>query len=99
MATALTLGARSTLGARRAEERRRPRHLRLRRPRHLRALFSGQVFHTPYPAQTAFVDEVDTQLIAAAGLPNVDGLPVLSHYSAGVDVEVFPLQRISSASE
>ena len=63
------------------------------------AIFSGQVFHSPYPVQTAFVDEVDDQLIAAAGLQKVQGLPALTHYSAGVDVEVFPLQRISNAGE
>ena len=62
-------------------------------------IFSGQVFHTPYPVQTAFVDEVDDQLIAAAGLPKVRGLPALTHYSAGVDVEVFPLQRIFNAGK
>lgn len=63
------------------------------------AIFSGQVFHTPYPVQTAMVDEVDDQLVAAAGLPKVDGMPAFVHYSAGVDVEVFPLQRIANAGE
>jgi len=52
----------------------------------------GQVHHTPYPVQHAEVVEVHDELVAAAGLPAVLGLPSHVHYSAGVDVEVFALE-------
>lgn len=51
----------------------------------------GQVHHVPYPLRRARVLEVEDQLVAAASLPSVSGLPELAHYSPGVDVEVFPL--------
>jgi uncharacterized protein len=51
----------------------------------------GQVHHVPYPVHRAEVLEVRDQLVAAAGLPAVSGLPVHAHYSPGVDVEVFAL--------
>ena len=54
----------------------------------------GQVHHTPYPVQHAEVLEVQDELVAAAGLPAVSGLPSHVHYSSGVDVEVFALQAI-----
>lgn len=55
----------------------------------------GQVHHSPYPAQLARVIDVHDSLVAASGLPAADGLPPLAHYAAGVDVEVFSLQRTS----
>jgi len=55
----------------------------------------GQVYHTPYPAHTAEVLEVEDSLATAAGLPQLQGLPELAHYSPGVDVEIFGLQPIA----
>lgn len=52
----------------------------------------GQVHHVPYPAHRVDVMEVTDQLVAAAGLPPVAGLPLHAHYSPGVDVEVFALE-------
>jgi uncharacterized protein len=54
----------------------------------------GQVHHRPYPVQRARVLEVQDELIAAAGLPAVSTPPRWAHYSAGVDVEVFPLRTV-----
>jgi uncharacterized protein YqjF (DUF2071 family) len=55
--------------------------------------FKGQVHHVPYPAHRAEVIEMNDQLVAAAGLPAVAGMPRHVHYSPGVDVEVFALER------
>lgn len=54
----------------------------------------GQVHHAPYPVQRAQVLQVHDELVAAAGLPAVSGLPSLVHYSPGVDVEVFALEAV-----
>jgi uncharacterized protein YqjF (DUF2071 family) len=53
----------------------------------------GQVHHVAYPAHRAEVLQVSDQLVAAAGLPAVVGPPLHVHYSPGVDVEVFALER------
>jgi uncharacterized protein YqjF (DUF2071 family) len=61
-------------------------------------LLSGQVNHVPYPAHQAEVLEVHDELVAAGGLPPVQGPPVLMHYSPGVDVEVFALRPVAARS-
>jgi uncharacterized protein YqjF (DUF2071 family) len=48
-----------------------------------------QIHHTPYPAQMVTVHHLRESLCAAAGLPSVLGLPPITHYAAGVDVEIF----------
>ena len=53
----------------------------------------GQVHHTPYPAHRASLVDVHDELVSAAGLPAVSGQPAHVHYSPGVDVEVFALER------
>ncbi|MEO8497636.1 MAG: DUF2071 domain-containing protein [Planctomycetota bacterium] len=58
-------------------------------------VYSGQVHHVPYPARDATVLNVDDGLIAATGLPTVTTPPAFAHFSPGVDVEVFPLSRVS----
>jgi len=58
------------------------------------ALKRGTVHHTPYPAHRATVLEVHDELMAAAGLPQPQGLPPVAHFSPGVDVEVFALQPV-----
>lgn len=56
-------------------------------------ILTGQVHHQPYPAYRAQVHESRESLLAAAGLPAANGLPLYAHYSTGVDVEVFGLER------
>lgn len=56
-------------------------------------LHRGQVHHAPYPAAHARVTALDEGLLAAAGLQRPDTAPIV-HYASGVDVEIFPLQRI-----
>jgi uncharacterized protein YqjF (DUF2071 family) len=62
---------------------------------HRGTLYVGQVHHTPYPAQRAEVLELEDHLLEAAGLGACPGLPVYTHYAAGVDVEVFDLRPVS----
>ncbi len=54
-------------------------------------ILAGQVHHSPYPAFDATVLSVDDGLMPAAGFPKTSTWPYFSHYSPGVDVEVFPL--------
>lgn len=54
----------------------------------------GQVHHVPYPVRWAEVLDCSEGLMERAGLPRPRGLPELVHYSDGVDVEVFGLQRM-----
>lgn len=50
----------------------------------------GQVHHAPYPLHEATLLSCEQTMLSAAGLPS--GCPVFStHYSPGVDVEVFGL--------
>ncbi len=56
-------------------------------------LYTGQVHHTPYPARRAEVLEIRDRLLPAAGIAGCDGPPAFAHYSEGVDVEVFALQK------
>jgi len=56
------------------------------------ALRKGQVHHVPYPLHDAQVIAVHDELVAAAGLPPVCNAPLYTHYSPGVDVEVFALE-------
>lgn len=57
-------------------------------------LYSGQVHHSPYPAHTAEVLEIEDTLLTATGISNCQGLPAFAHYSPGVDVEIYDLQPI-----
>lgn len=59
------------------------------------SVLTGQVHHSPYGVWAAVIDELGGDLMTAVGLPAVDGLPPLVHYSPGVDVEVFALQELS----
>jgi uncharacterized protein YqjF (DUF2071 family) len=61
-------------------------------------VWSGRVHHAPYPVQRARVLEVHDELIAAAGLPQVEGPPALVHYAAGVDVDIFDLAPRAAAT-
>ncbi len=55
-------------------------------------LYRGQVHHTPYPFQSAEVLELQETLLPCAGIIHQDARP-LAHYSEGVSVEVFALER------
>lgn len=59
-------------------------------------VLAGQVHHRPYPVQTARVLQLGDGLVAAAGLPAVRTPAAWAHYSAGVDVEVFPLRSVAA---
>lgn len=54
-------------------------------------VWTGQVHHSPYPVRLAQLDAFEEGLVRAADLPEPAGLPELSHYSPGVDVEIFDL--------
>lgn len=56
----------------------------------------GQVHHPPYEVWTAKVSEIEDDLISAAGLPDLGPMPCLTHYSPGVDVEVFAIQPVNA---
>lgn len=58
-------------------------------------LYQGQVYHTPYPLQTAEVLDLTESLIGAAGVRRPD-TPPLAHYASGVDVRIFPLKRVET---
>jgi hypothetical protein len=58
-------------------------------------LYSGRVWHEPYPISSAEVSAQDQgQLIKTAGFSLSDPEPGLAHYSAGVEVSIFGLNRI-----
>ena len=56
-------------------------------------LYQGQVHHTPYPLQSASLLSINETLLAAAGLDRPSTAPI-AHFSVGVNVEVFALQRV-----
>ncbi len=60
-------------------------------------LCTGRVYHTPYPLQTAEVLSMDESVLASAGIERPD-VPPLAHYARGVDVEIFGLERPTTAS-
>jgi uncharacterized protein len=60
------------------------------------ALFTGRVHHSPYPLQVAEVASLDESALRAAGIDRPDARP-LAHYASGVDVEVFGLERLTTA--
>ncbi|MHC5544462.1 DUF2071 domain-containing protein, partial [Singulisphaera rosea] len=55
-------------------------------------LYRGQVHHTPYAVQAVDVLGLQDSLTDASGIRHPDTSP-LAHYSRGVKVEVFPLER------
>lgn len=57
-------------------------------------LLRGQVHHAPYPAHAVDILQLSEGIVSAAGLPSDLGMPPIAHYSPGVDVEVFALQRV-----
>lgn len=55
-------------------------------------IFVGQVHHPPYEIFNANAKQVHLGLIHAAGFPDVSREPMMTHYSPGVDVEVFGIR-------
>lgn len=62
-------------------------------------LFSGRVYHAPYPLQRAELREWSDRILGLNGFDSVGRPPDLAHYSHGVEVEVFPLQQKRSSNK
>ena len=60
------------------------------------ALYSGQVYHAPYPVRDAEVAAGDDTLLAVNKMERPGRVADHAMYSSGVRVEVFPLRRIAS---
>jgi uncharacterized protein len=60
-------------------------------------LYRGRVRHPPYPLRRARVTHLRETLLRAAALPAPSGAPIC-HYSPGVDVDIFWLQRVATVS-
>lgn len=60
-------------------------------------LYRAQVHHPPYPLRHATVKIEQESILAAAGI-NCPGSPDHVLFSPGVDVEVFSLERVATAS-
>ncbi|MFK5920622.1 MAG: DUF2071 domain-containing protein [Verrucomicrobiota bacterium] len=56
-------------------------------------LYSGRVFHPSYPLQQAEVSSFSLNPIKQAGFEDVSGEPVHAHYSEGVDVLAYAIER------
>lgn len=55
-------------------------------------LYRGQVFHEPYPLVPATTVSAELGLLSALGLSDL-GAPMSTLYSAGVEVDVFAIER------
>ena len=62
---------------------------------HQGELFSGQVHHFPYPFQKAETSEWSKEPLVWNGF-HLEGPPVSSLYSEGVDVEIHPLRPMTT---
>jgi uncharacterized protein YqjF (DUF2071 family) len=58
-------------------------------------LFQGRVFHSPYSIQSVTLHSFDENFLASWHLERSDA-PPLSHFSKGVDVEIFRIRPIAS---
>lgn len=57
-------------------------------------IFSGQVYHTPYPLEQAEVEVYDDNILLLNGFRPMDRPPDLAHYSIGVKVDVYPIRPV-----
>jgi uncharacterized protein len=57
-------------------------------------LFQGRVHHLPYPVQSANIDYIHETLLSTWNVQKSNA-PPLVHFSTGVDVEVFALDRVA----
>lgn len=58
-------------------------------------VWEGQVHHRAYPVEPVRLLSIDQTLVSAAGIRMDRCWPDHVHWSPGVDVEIFPLQRVS----
>ena len=58
-------------------------------------ILAGQVHHVPYPAREGSLVIFEDQLLEVNGLTNLNSSPDLVHFSTGVDVEIYSLERTS----
>ena len=56
-------------------------------------ILRGQVHHVPYPARSASLIDFEDQLLEINGFTGLNTSPDLVHFSTGVDVEIYSLQR------
>ena len=61
---------------------------------HRQQLYSGEVWHEPYPLQAAEVPEWSALPALWNGDFPLDGPPVTQHYAKGVEVGIFPLRKV-----
>ncbi len=59
-----------------------------------RGVLCGQVHHRPYPAQRVAIREVRESIFEVLGVVPGQRPPAFAHYASGVDVEIFPLERL-----
>jgi uncharacterized protein YqjF (DUF2071 family) len=57
------------------------------------AMYRARVRHAPYPLHQAAVHRFSESILAAAGVPRPHGEPLV-HFSPGVDVDIFWLERV-----
>jgi uncharacterized protein YqjF (DUF2071 family) len=57
------------------------------------AMYSGRVYHQPYPLRHAEVSQFSLSPIKQAGICGVGGDPVHAIYSDGVDVLAYPIEK------
>ncbi len=57
-------------------------------------LYSGRVHHRPYQIETAIVSRVDSGALKLAGFEIDETCPDHSHFSTGVDVDLFALKPL-----
>ena len=63
----------------------------------MRGLYRARVRHPPYPLHRASIDHLSETLLAAAGIAAPTEPPSI-HFSPGVDVDIFPLERIGTGA-
>jgi uncharacterized protein len=59
------------------------------------ALYQARIHHQPWPLQASEVLEFSSTMLEANGLPPPDGEPLV-HYAEEVNVDIWPLQRLSN---
>ena len=64
---------------------------------HRQQLYSGEVWHHPYPLQKAEVPQWAAEPVAWNNDFIVAGPPTARHYSSGVEVGIFPLRKSGNA--
>src|SRR5580765_1916758 len=63
----------------------------------MRGLYRARVRHPPYPLHRASIVHLSETLVAAAGIA-APTKPASIHFSPGVDVEIFPLERVGTGA-